>query len=97
MKSFSALENRRSALSHCAQDIPFKKAFVALTPPPGLSPYEKAPKIEVLGDGQQVAVAGMHPDTEKPYVWQAGRSPVNTRRERLPPIDEAEARKTIDE
>ena len=47
-------------------------------------------KIEVLGDGQQLAVAGIHPDTGKPYVWQGGRSPVNTPRAELPPADDVE-------
>ena len=64
-------------------DKPFKKNIRKLTAPDG-----KVHKIEVLGDGQQVAVAGTHPDTERPYAWQGGRSPVNTSRAELPLVDE---------
>jgi hypothetical protein len=54
---------------------PFRKIIRKLTAPDGT-----VHKIEVLGDGQQLAVAGAHPDTGKPYVWQGGRSPANTTR-----------------
>jgi len=66
-------------------DKPFKKIIRKLAAPDG-----KVHKIEVLCDGQQLAVAGTHPDTRKPYVWKGGRSPVNTPRAYLPPVDEDE-------
>jgi hypothetical protein len=64
---------------------PFKKIVRKLTSPGGA-----VHKIEVLCDGQQLAVAGAHPDTRKPYVWKGGRSPVNTPRADLPAVDEDE-------
>jgi AAA domain/Bifunctional DNA primase/polymerase, N-terminal len=64
-------------------DKPFRKILRKLTAPDGT-----VHKIEVLGDGQQLAVAGMHPDTNKPYVWMGGRSPVNTARDLLPSADD---------
>jgi hypothetical protein len=64
-------------------DKPFKKIIRKLTAPDGTSH-----KIEVLGDGQQLAVAGNHPDTGQPYVWRGGRSPVNTAHDLLPPADD---------
>jgi hypothetical protein len=64
-------------------DKPFKKIIRKLAAPDGT-----LHKIEVLCDGQQLAVAGTHPDTNKPYVWQGGRSPVNTARDLLPSADD---------
>jgi AAA domain len=64
-------------------DKPFRKIIRKLTAPDGT-----VHKIEVLGDGQQLAVAGVHPDTNKPYVWMGGRSPVNTARDLLPSAED---------
>jgi hypothetical protein len=69
---------------------PFKKIVRTLVDPNGT-----AHKIEILGDGQQVAVAGTHPDTNAPYTWQGGRSPINTPRAHLPLINEQEAREVL--
>jgi hypothetical protein len=62
-----------------------------------VAPDGKKHKIEVLGDGQQVVVEGIHPDTEQPYAWLWGQSPLTVTREELPAIDEAEALKIADE
>jgi hypothetical protein len=51
----------------------------------------------VLADGQQVVVAGVHPDTREPYAWRWGHSPISIAREGLPLIDEREAHSIIDE
>ena len=72
-------------------DKPFKKIVRKLTAPDG-----KVHKIEVLGDGQQLAVAGVHPDTQRPYVWKGGKSPVNTPRNQLPLVDDDEIRTILD-
>ena len=48
-------------------DEPFAKETRAFTAPDG-----SKHKIEVLGDGQQVVVDGIHPDTGKPYTWHGG-------------------------
>jgi hypothetical protein len=53
-------------------------------------------RLEFLGEGQQIVVHGVHPDTSKPYSWHGNRSLDNVPREQLPPIDEAEARKLVD-
>ena len=49
-------------------DTPFKKLTLALVAPDG----DTRQKIEILGDGQQVVVHGIHPETEKPYAWHGG-------------------------
>jgi hypothetical protein len=72
-------------------DKPFKKIVHKLTAPDG-----RVHKIEVLGDGQQLVVAGTHPDTREPYVWKGGRSPVNTPRAELPLVDEDKIRTILD-
>ena len=71
-------------------NVPFKKIVRTLVDPNGT-----AHKIEILGDGQQVAVAGTHPDTNAPYTWQGGRSPINTPRAHVPLINEQEAREVL--
>jgi hypothetical protein len=72
-------------------DNPFRKIVRKLTAPDGT-----VHKIEVLGDGQQLAVAGIHPDTNKPFAWRGGRSPVNTPRAALPLVTEAEVVALLD-
>ena len=67
-------------------DEPFKKIQVGLIAPNG----------EFLCDGQQVAVAGLHPDINQPYRWHGGELG-QTAREDLPYIREAEARALVDE
>ena len=37
------------------------------------SPNGEEHKIEVLCNGQQVVVDGVHPDTHRPYTWHGGR------------------------
>ena len=71
-------------------NVPFKKIVRTLVDPNGT-----AHKIEILGDGQQVAVAGIHPDTGAPYTWQGGRSPINTPRAHVPLISEHEAQEVL--
>lgn len=78
-------------------DEPFDKIVVNLTAPNG-----SAEKIEFLGDGQQVVVAGIHPETKQPYRWHGGDPDqtglcIGARREALPYIREAEARQLVDD
>jgi hypothetical protein len=68
---------------------PFDKITVNLIAPNG-----DEEKIEFLGDGQQVVVAGIHPDTGLPYRWFGGE-PGPIAREELPYIREAEAQKLV--
>ena len=72
-------------------DRPFKKFITKLQAPDG-----RVHKIEVLGDGQQIAVAGIHPDTKEPFRWRGGLSPVNTPRDELPLVDKDEIRTILD-
>ena len=46
-------------------------------------------KVEFLGDGQQLVVAGVHPDTHQPYAWEEF-TPWDIAHEDLPLIDEAQ-------
>jgi hypothetical protein len=45
-------------------DRPFPKMAMSFTDPRG-----DRHKVEILGDGQQVIVAGVHPDTKIPYTY----------------------------
>jgi len=72
-------------------ETPFAKIRVEFKAPNGA---EHA--VEMLGDGQQFAVAGTHPDTKQPYSWHADRTPWTVPRSELPEIDEAEARTLVD-
>ena len=53
-------------------------------------------KIEFLADGEQVVVAGIHPDTGQPYRWFGGE-PGPIAREELPYIREEEERALVEE
>jgi hypothetical protein len=72
-------------------DKPFKKITRDLVAPNG-----SAEKIELLGDGQQVVVAGIHVTTGKPYSWHGG-SPDQIKQEDLPHVTEDEARAFVDD
>jgi hypothetical protein len=67
--------------------VPFPKMHHMLVEPDGKTKH----KIEILASGQQLVVAGIHPDTQAPYTWLDGRSPVNTPRAHVPPISEGDA------
>ena len=51
-----------------------------------MAPNGKLHKVEILGDGQQIVVNGIHPDTHKPYRWHGGEPGPKLRREDLPLI-----------
>jgi hypothetical protein len=72
-------------------DEPFDKIVVNLSGPDG-----SKHKIEFLANGQQVVVAGVHPDTHKPYTWHGGELG-KIKREDLPYIREAEAQQLVDD
>jgi Bifunctional DNA primase/polymerase, N-terminal len=67
-------------------DEPFKKITIV---------FASGEKLEFLGDGQQVVVAGIHPDTNKPYAWFGGE-PWTVARDDLPSITEGEARELME-
>jgi Bifunctional DNA primase/polymerase, N-terminal len=47
---------------------PFRKITAPLIAPNGINDE----KIELLGDGQQLVVDGIHPETKQPYRWHGG-------------------------
>jgi Family of unknown function (DUF5906)/Bifunctional DNA primase/polymerase, N-terminal len=71
---------------------PFKKLQAPLIAPGG----DTEQKIEILGDGQQLVVAGIHPDTKRPYTWHGGE-PGAIARDELPDISADEARAFLDD
>jgi len=68
---------------------PFPKILANVT---GLN--GAAEKLEFLCDGQQLVVAGIHPDTKQPYRWFGG-SPGLIPRAELPAITAAEAQALV--
>jgi RecA-family ATPase len=75
--------------------------FRTSTPFAKTAAHFKAPdgslqKVEILGDGQQLVVDGVHPDIGQPHRWAREQSPATTRRADLPELDEAEAQALLD-
>jgi hypothetical protein len=66
-------------------NTPFIKLIVNLTAPNG-----SEEKLELLGDGQQLVIEGIHPETRKPYTWFGGE-PWRIRHDELPYLHEHEA------
>jgi hypothetical protein len=80
----------------CRTTEPFKKIKVELDsfftdPDTGEAKYDV---IEVLGDGQQLASFGVHPDTGGAYEWVGG-APTYVPASELPSITEADARAIV--
>src|SRR6516162_4576791 len=71
---------------------PFKKIVVNLIAPDG----SEGQKIEFLADGEQVVVAGEHPETQQPYRWSNGGLE-QLKLEDLPYTREQEARALVEE
>jgi hypothetical protein len=73
---------------------PFKKFATKLVPSGGCKPAQ----LEFLCDGQQFIVAGIHPDTRRPYRWwPKDRDLTTVPRAALPHIDEAAARALVED
>jgi AAA domain/Bifunctional DNA primase/polymerase, N-terminal len=53
-------------------------------------------KVEILGDGQQLVVDGIHPEIGQPYRWARDQSPTTVPWTDLPELDEAEAREILE-
>jgi hypothetical protein len=71
---------------------PFEKITVNLIAPDG----SEGQKLEFLGTGQQIAVAGIHPDTQQPYSWSNGGLE-QIKHEDLPYIRKAEAHALVND
>jgi hypothetical protein len=70
--------------------------FIKITAPLIAANGDTKQKIEILGDGEQLVVAGIHPDTRRPYTWFGGE-PGNIPAEELPYVTEAEMRAFVDD
>jgi hypothetical protein len=73
-------------------DAPFAKITAPLIAPGG----SEGQRLEFLCAGQQLAIAGLHPDTGQPYNWHGG-APGDIKREDLAYIHEEEARALVDD
>jgi hypothetical protein len=82
---------RPKRASLCRTDTPFKK----IVTPKFTAPNGTENKVEILGDGQQIIISGIHPDTHQPYAWFGGE-PGLVRRADLPELSEEQARAFID-
>jgi hypothetical protein len=71
-------------------DTPFKKIAGDVIAPNG----DTDQKIELLADGQQVVVFGMHPKTGKPYSWHGG-DPSSVKHEDLPYVSGDDAKRFV--
>jgi hypothetical protein len=71
---------------------PFKKLTVTFTTAPG----QDTEKLELLADGQQVAILGIHPDTQKEYCWTGG-DPTTVAATDLPEIAGTEAQELMND
>jgi AAA domain/Bifunctional DNA primase/polymerase, N-terminal len=75
-------------------DRPFKKLRVDYIDPAAVDPGDPNKgrhHVEILGDGQQIIIDGVHPVTKQPYSWHGGYTPWNTPRADLPELNEGEA------
>jgi hypothetical protein len=70
---------------------PFPKMVETLTAPNGAD-Y----RIEVLCQGQQYIVDGIHPDTDEPYLWQGNVAPWHIHRDELPEVSPISMRELLD-
>jgi hypothetical protein len=59
-------------------DTPFDKLTAKFVAPNGA-----AHRIEIMGDGQQIVVDGIHPDTGQPYHWHGGEPGPELKRDDL--------------
>lgn len=78
-------------------DDPFRKIT---TPSFKISPDDPdrlTNRVEVLADGQQFVAEGIHPDTRHPYQWAGNLDLADVPRDELPVLDEATARKFVEE
>jgi len=71
-------------------EVTFSKILVKFAPMPGTTEPDKAEKLELLCDGQQIVVDGIHPDTRRAYSWHGGK-PGEIKREDLPYLSEEDA------
>jgi Bifunctional DNA primase/polymerase, N-terminal len=69
--------------------------FGKIATPIFTSPDGRTHKVEVLCNGQQIVVSGIHPDTRAPYTWHGGEPGLELRRDALPPLTPEKAAEFI--
>jgi bifunctional DNA primase/polymerase-like protein len=73
-------------------DAPFAKIVARLVAPDG----SDGQRLELMCDGQQMVVDGVHPNTHRPYSWHGGALGQIQRLD-LPYLHEEEARQLVDD
>jgi hypothetical protein len=73
-------------------NTPFRKITAPLIAPNG----SKDEKIELLCDGQQLVIDGIHPSTAQPYRWHGGE-PWTIARDQLPYLHPHEAQQLVED
>jgi Bifunctional DNA primase/polymerase, N-terminal len=81
---------KRALLFRC--DQPFRKITAKLVAPDG----SEGQGLEIMADGQQIAVSGRHPDTGQLYAWHDG-APGDIARADLAYIHVEEAQTLVDD
>ena len=76
--------------------VPFRKIMAVLKHPEDTD-LKLRHRLEVLGVGQQVIVDGVHPDTQKPYLWIDGLTPWTIGRNALPETSKEEMQEIVAE
>ena len=71
-------------------DVRFKKVVRKFIAPDG-----SAQQIEIMANGQQIVVFGIHKETQRPYSWHGGE-PGEVKHEDLPSVSEADMRAFLD-
>jgi hypothetical protein len=74
-------------------NTPFPKITGKIVAPDGSTDQ----KIELLCDGQQMVVDGIHPDTRQPYHWNGAGAPGAVKYEELPYLHPEEAQNLVDD
>jgi putative DNA primase/helicase len=77
-------------------DAPFSKLRLEFEQPRDPDDSNKKQAIEILCDGQQVVVTGIHPNTGQTYRWHGGE-PGEIKREDLPHLAHEEIRDFLEE
>jgi hypothetical protein len=72
-------------------NVPFEK----LATPVCFSSDGRAHKVEVLCDGQQIVIDGIHPITRAPYIWSGGEPGPDLKRDALPVLAAEQAAEFI--
>jgi hypothetical protein len=74
-----------------------EKTFAKIQTPEMVFPDGSKCKVELLAEGQQFVVDGIHPDTREPYHWMGEGTPETIALLELPVLAEETARRFIEE